>query len=256
MIKGADGQWQEASWADALQAVAQGLSRVRDSHGGGQIGALAAEYATTEEFALLGRLVRALGSENIDFRLRQTDPGFDAALSGAPWLGMPVADLDALDRVLVVGSVLRKDLPLMSQRLRQAAKRGTQVLLVDSVADDPLMPVAARITVAPSSLPQALAQVAVALAQAKEQPVPAEFAGVTPDENAKRVAASLASGSNVAVLMGNMAVAAPQASLLAANARSVADLSGARFGFLPRYEERRVGNECVGQCRFRWWPDY
>ena len=232
MIKGADGQWQEASWADALQAVAQGLSRVRDSHGGGQIGALAAEYATTEEFALLGRLVRALGSENIDFRLRQTDPGFDAALSGAPWLGMPVADLDTLDRVLVVGSFLRKDHPLMAQRLRQAAKRGTQILLVDSAADDPLMPVAARVTVAPSGLPLALAQVAVALAQAKEQPVPAEFAGVTPDENAKLVAASLASGANVAVLMGNMAVASPQASLLAANARGVADLAGARFGFL------------------------
>jgi len=232
MIKGADGQWQEASWADALQAVAQGLSRVRDSHGAGQIGALAAEYATTEEFALLGRLVRALGSENIDFRLRQTDPGFDAALSGAPWLGMPVADLDALDRVLVVGSFLRKDHPLMAQRLRQAVKRGTQVLLVDSAADDPLMPIAARITTAPSGLPLALAQVAVALAQAKEQPVPAEFAGVTPDENAKLIAASLASGSNVAVLMGNMAVAAPQAALLAANARGVADLAGARFGFL------------------------
>jgi len=72
----------------------------------------------------------------------------------------------------------------------------------------------------------------VALAQAKEQPVPAEFAGVTPDDNAKLVAASLASGSNVAVLMGNMAVASPQASLLAANARGVADLAGARFGFL------------------------
>src|SRR5690606_9677915 len=92
--------------------------------------------------------------------------------------------------------------------------------------------VAARVTVAPSSLPLALAQVAVALAQAKEQPVPAEFANVTPDENAKLIAASLASGSNAAVLMGNMAVASPQASLLAANARGVADLAGARFGFL------------------------
>ncbi|KAG1245936.1 hypothetical protein G6F65_020959 [Rhizopus arrhizus] len=104
MIKGTDGKWQEASWADALQAVAQGLSRVRDSFGAGQIGALASEYATTEEYALLGRLVRALGSENIDFRLRQTDPAFDAALTGAPWLGMPIAELDNLDRVLVVGS--------------------------------------------------------------------------------------------------------------------------------------------------------
>lgn len=232
MIKGTDGKWQEASWADALAAVAQGLSRVRDSFGAGQIGALASEYATTEEYALLGRLVRALGSENIDFRLRQTDPAFDAALTGAPWLGMPIAELDNLDRVLVVGSFLRKDHPLMAQRLRQAAKRGTQILMVDSAADDPLMPVAGRVTVAPSELPRALAEVAVALAQAKQAAVPAEFASVTPGENAKIIAASLASGSNTAVLMGNLAVASAQASTLAANGRAVADLAGGKFGFL------------------------
>ncbi|WP_312994398.1 NADH-quinone oxidoreductase subunit NuoG [Achromobacter animicus] len=232
MIKGTDGKWQEASWADALQAVAQGLSRVRDSFGAGQIGALASEYATTEEYALLGRLVRSLGSENIDFRLRQTDPAFDAALTGAPWLGMPIAELDNLDRVLVVGSFLRKDHPLMAQRLRQAAKRGTQILMVDSAADDPLMPVTARITVAPSELARALAEVAVALAQTKEQAVPAEFASVTPGENAKLIAASLASGANTAVLMGNLAVASAQATTLAANGRAVADLSGGKFGFL------------------------
>ncbi|MCV6801546.1 NADH-quinone oxidoreductase subunit NuoG [Achromobacter ruhlandii] len=232
MIKGADGKWQEASWADALAAVAQGLSRVRDSFGAGQIGALASEYAPTEEYALLGRLVRALGSENIDFRLRQTDPAFDAALTGAPWLGMPIAELDNLDRVLVVGSFLRKDHPLMAQRLRQAAKRGTQILMVDSAADDPLMPVAGRLTVAPSELPRALAEVAVALAQAKQAAVPAEFASVTPGENAKIIAASLASGANTAVLMGNLAVASAQASTLAANGRAVADLAGGKFGFL------------------------
>ncbi|AVG43299.1 NADH-quinone oxidoreductase subunit NuoG [Achromobacter insolitus] len=232
MIKGTDGKWQEASWSDALAAVAQGLSRVRDSFGAGQIGALASEYATTEEYALLGRLVRSLGSENIDFRLRQTDPAFDAALTGAPWLGMPIAELDNLDRVLVVGSFLRKDHPLMAQRLRQAAKRGTQILMVDSAADDPLMPVAARITVAPSELARALAEVAVALAQAKEQAVPAEFSSVVPGENAKLIAASLASGANTAVLMGNLAVASAQASTLAANGRAVAELAGGKFGFL------------------------
>ncbi|MBV2156844.1 NADH-quinone oxidoreductase subunit G [Achromobacter denitrificans] len=232
MIKGTDGKWQEASWADALQAVAQGLSRVRDSFGAGQIGALASEYATTEEYALLGRLVRSLGSENIDFRLRQTDAAFDASLTGAPWLGMPIAELDNLDRVLVVGSFLRKDHPLMAQRLRQAAKRGTQILMVDSAADDPLMPVTARITVAPSELARALAEVAVALAQAKEQAVPAEFASVVPGDNAKAIAASLASGANTAVLMGNLAVASAQASTLAANGRAVAGLAGGKFGFL------------------------
>lgn len=232
MIKGADGKWQEASWADALQAVAQGLSRVRDGFGAGQIGALASEYATTEEYALLGRLVRSLGSENIDFRLRQTDPAFDAALSGAPWLGMPIAEIDNLDRVLVVGSFLRKDHPLIAQRLRQAAKRGTQISLIDGAADDPLLPVTARITVAPSGLAAALAEVAVALAQAKEQSVPGEFASVEPGENAKLIAASLASGGNVAVLLGNLAVASPQASVLAANASALAGLAGGKLGFL------------------------
>ncbi|WP_144639894.1 NADH-quinone oxidoreductase subunit NuoG [Bordetella genomosp. 13] len=232
MIKGADGKWQEASWSDALQAVAQGLSRVRDSFGAGQIGALASEYATTEEYALLGRLVRALGSENVDFRLRQTDPAFDAALSGAPWLGLPIAEIDNLDRVLVVGSFLRKDHPLIAQRLRQAAKRGTQISLIDGAADDQLLPVTARLTVAPSELAAALAEVAVALAQAKEQPVAAEFASVVPGENAKLIAASLASGANIAVLLGNLAVSSPVAATLAANASALATLAGGKFGFL------------------------
>ena len=232
MIRDANGQWQVATWADALQAVAQGLTRVRDSFGGGQIGALAAEYSTTEEFALLARLTRALGSDNIDFRLRQTDAGFDAALSGTPWLGMKIADLDTLDRVLVVGSFLRKDHPLMTQRLRQSAKRGAQIMLIDSAADEPLLPVTARMTVAPSELSRALAEVAVALAQLKGQPVPAAFASVAPGENAKLIAASLTSGSNTGVLIGNMALAMPDASLLSANAQLIADLAGARFGFL------------------------
>ncbi|QIM71993.1 NADH-quinone oxidoreductase subunit G [Bordetella trematum] len=232
MIKDANRNWQEASWADALQAVAQGLSRVRESAGAGEIGALATEYATTEEYALLGRLMRALGSENIDFRLRQTDAGFDAALAGTPWLGMPVAELDQLDRVLVVGSFLRKDHPLMAQRLRQAAKRGTQVLMLDSAADDHLMPITARLTLAPSQLARGLAEVAVALAAIKQLAVPAELASVTPGAAAQSIAASLASGEKVAVLLGNLAVNAPDASVLAANAQAVANLAGGRLGFL------------------------
>lgn len=120
----------------------------------------------------------------------------------------------------------------MAQRLRQAVKRGTQVLLLDSAADDPLLPVTARLTLAPSELARGLAEVAVALAQIKQAAVPAEFASVTPGEDAQRIAASLASGSNAAVLMGNLAVSAPNASTLAANGRAIAGLSGAKFGFL------------------------
>lgn len=232
MIKGEDGQWREASWSDALQVVVHGFNNVREQFGAGQIGGIGSHGATTEELALLARLMRALGSENVDFRLRTIDPAFDQAMAGVPWLGMPVAELGQLDRVLVVGSFMRKDHPLMAQRLRQAAKHGTQISFIDSAAEDPLFPVAGRMTVAPSALPNALAEVLVALGNAKSLPVPEVFASVEPSPAAQQIAASLLSGERVAVLLGNMAVASGQASLIAANAAALAKAAGAKFGFL------------------------
>ena len=232
MVKGEDGQWREASWSDALQVAAHGLMDVRDHSGAAHIGALSSEYATLEEMALLGRVTRGLGSENIDFRLRQTDAAFDAALSGAPWLGMPIAELETLDRVLVVGSFLRKDHPLMAQRLRQAVKNGTQVSSIDAAGDDPLFKLTARATVLPAAIADTLAQVAVALAKLKSVEVPAALAGVSADVNAQKIAESLASGVQVSVLLGNTAVNAPDASRIAANAQLVAQLSGGKLGFL------------------------
>jgi NADH-quinone oxidoreductase subunit G len=232
MVKSSDGQWHEASWSDALQAVAQGLMQVRDASGAAQIGSLASEYATLEEMALLARVTRGLGSENIDFRLRQTDSGFDAALTGAPWLGMNINALDTLDRVLVVGSFLRKDHPLMAQRLRQAVKRGTQVSVIETAADDPLFPLTARATTLPSLLASTLAQVAVALAKAKASEIPAALSAVEPSPEAQQIAASLASGERVAVLLGSTAVNAPDAARIAANAQLVAQLASGQLGFL------------------------
>jgi len=232
MIKGADGQWREASWSDALQEVVKGVNKVRQQHGNDQLGAIASPVATTEELALMARLTRALGSQNVDFRLRYLDPGLDQAVAGVPWLGLPVAELEQLDRVLVVGSFLRKDHPLMAHRLRQAVKRGAQVSFIGAAAADPLFSVYGQLTVAPSALPGAVAEVLAAAAQAAGQPEPQALAGVSPSDEAKRIAASLASGQKVAVLMGNMAVTSAQASLIAANASALAAAVGGRFGFL------------------------
>ncbi|MBP6020594.1 MAG: NADH-quinone oxidoreductase subunit G [Burkholderiaceae bacterium] len=232
MIKGTDGEWREASWSDALQVVVQGFNTVREQFGPEQIGAIGSSLATTEELALLARLTRALGSENVDFRLRQTDPAFSQSLNGVPWLGMPISELNQLDRVLVVGSFLRQEQPLMAQRLRQAVKHGTQVSFIGSVADDPLFPVHARMTVAPSQVANALAEVLLATGTAVGQATPGALEGLLASDAAQAIATSLASGERVAILLGNLAVASPQASLIAANASALAQATDAKFGFL------------------------
>lgn len=232
MIKGDDGVWREASWADALQAAAQGLLAVRDADGATQIGAIATEMATLEEMSLLGRLARGLGSENIDVRTRLSDPSLDQSLTGAPWLGMGISDLSTLDRVLVVGSFMRADHPLMTQRLRQIVKKGAQVSAIDVAADDPLMRLHARVTVRPSRLADSLAEVAVAVAAIKSVAVPPEFAGIEPGDQARKIAQSLASGEKRAILLGNVATHAEDASRLAANAQWIAQHVDATFGFL------------------------
>ena len=233
MVRGDDGQWRESSWNDAMQTIVAGMNAVREKFGADQLGCIGSATSTTEELALLARLGRALGTENVDFRLRQTDARLDGALAGVPWLGMPLTALNELDRVLVVGSFLRKDHPLMAQRLRQAVKRGAQVSFIDSAADNPLFnAIAGRITVAPSQLANSLAQVLVAVAKAKDAAVPAGLEGVQVSAQAQQIADSLASGERVAILLGNMAVNSDQASVIAANANAIAQASGGKLGFL------------------------
>ena len=204
-----DGQWQETDWQTALEAVVQGLQAA-----GTSLGVLASPHATLEELYLAQGVARSLGG-SIESRLRQSDYSAEGKRRGAPWLGMPVADLSNLDRVLVVGSFLRKDHPLIANRLRQAAKRGTQVSVIHCTGDDLLMRVAHTLVVSPADLPAALASVAEGVS------------GV-----AGEIAASLKSGQKIAILLGNFAQQHPQAAQLQAIAQALAAATGATLGFL------------------------
>jgi len=198
-----DGGWREVDWQTALERVATGLREA-----GGDVGVLASPHATLEELYLAGRVARGLGGA-ADFRLRHSDFSADGKRAGIPWLGMPVAELNELDQILVVGSFLRKDHPLLAHRLRQAAKRGAAVHVLHCADDELLMPVANKVVVAPSELPAALARVA-------QGPI----------------GAALKTGKRSAVLLGNLAQQHPAASTLHALAQQLAEASGAKLGFL------------------------
>jgi NADH-quinone oxidoreductase subunit G len=243
------GVWKEVEWQVALDFIARELKRIRDQHGAGSIGMLATPHQTLEELFLLGKLAREFSSGNVDFRLRQSDFSADGGLAGAPWLGMPVADIIRLDRVLVVGSTLRKDHPLIAHRLRQAAKRTTQLNFINPFDDELLMRVANKAVVAPAGMPDMLAQVLKSAAEQKGAPVPEAVRGVTVSDAAQRIAASLAGGSNAAVFLGNLAQHHPQAAQLHALAQALAQVTGARYGFLGE-AANSVGGTIAGCVPF------
>jgi NADH-quinone oxidoreductase subunit G len=225
------GQWKEVDWQTALEYVANGLKNIQRDHGASSIGALVNPSSTVEEAYLAGNLLRALGSDNIDARLRRAE---FVAGEGVQWLGTSIASLSTLQRVLVVGSNLRKDHPLFAQRIRQAARQGAQVNAIASAkqlakADAWAMPLSTAVVSEASDWALALADVAAAIAVAKG--VTAPVAGEA-SEQGKAIANSLLSGERKAVLLGNGAAHHANASSLLALANWIGEQTGASVGYL------------------------
>ena len=248
------GAWTTVDWQTALDYVTRGLTQISVEHGPARIGALGSAHSTVEELHLLAKLVRGLGSENIDFRTRHADFGGDdsgtAATTATPtsvrWLGTSIASLSNLQRVLVVGSFLRKDHPLFAQRIRQATRKGAKVHSINAAHDDWLMTMASTSSVAPSGWVQALADVAAAIGAAggANGGAAAPMAGQVTDA-AKAIATSLLSGERKAILLGNAAAQHPQATTLLALANWIGAQTGASVGYLTE-AGNTVGAQLVG----------
>ncbi len=243
MVREGD-RWLEVDWQKALAQAAGALKVIRETHGAEAIGFLASPHQTVEELALMAQLARGLGCENIDHRLDQADC---PPVVGAPWLGMAIADLDSLDRVLLVGTTLRMEQPLIAHRLRQVVKRGAQLNVVHAADDDLLTRVANKIIVKPSALAAVLAGIAKALQEAGKDvgSVSAALAGAVVTDAARAIAASLASGERKAVLLGGMARQHPARADLHRLAQAIALATGAHFGFLVD-SANAVGASVVG----------
>ena len=238
------GEWKTVDWQTALEYVANGLKQIKADHGADSIGTLASPHSTLEELYLAASLMRGIGSDNIDYRLRNAE---FAQATGIRWLGMPVASLSALQRVLVVGSNLRKDHPLFAQRVRQAARKGCAISVINSVSelstpDAWAMPIANAVMADSGEWVQSLADVAAAIALDKGVSAPA--AGHVTDA-AKAIAKSLLGGERKAILLGNAAAHHAHASSLLALANWIGAQTGASVGYLTE-AANTVGAQLAG----------
>ncbi|NMM07250.1 NADH-quinone oxidoreductase subunit NuoG [Polaromonas sp.] len=238
------GEWQTVDWQTALEYVANGLKQIKSEHGAASIGTLASPHSTLEELYLAASLMRGLGSENIDYRLRNAE---FSPVASVHWLGTSIASLSQLQRALVVGSNLRKDHPLFAQRIRQSVRKGCALNAINSVAelaapDAWAMPVANALTTAPDAWAQALADVASVIATEKGVSAPAAGQATA---TAQAIAKSMLGGERKAILLGNAAAHHVNASSLLALAQWIGAQTGATVGYLTE-AANTVGAQLAG----------
>jgi NADH-quinone oxidoreductase subunit G len=226
-----DGTLQAVDWEVALTAAAEGLQKAVAAHGGAAIGFLASPMTTVEELYLLALIARGLGSPNIDHRLRQLD--FRAQEHDAlfPNLGLKIADIEHLDGLLVVGSNLRYEVPMLAHRIRKAAVRnaGAHVAFLNPRRFDYMFPVAAY-AVAETDLVGELAAVVRAAAAAADKPVPEGVGTADINDSHRAAVGALKNGTRRAVILGTLAQRHPAYSELKALAAMLAELCAASVG--------------------------
>ncbi len=226
-----DGVLQAVDWEVALNEAAEGLQKVAAAHGGAAAGFLASPMATVEELYLLAQIARGIGSSNIDHRLRQLDFRGQDSEAAFPHLGLKIADIERLEGILVVGSNLRHEMPLLAHRIRKAAVKagGAKVAFLNPRRFEYMFPVAAYAT-AETDLVSELAAVVRAAAETAGKPAPGVAAGATVTEVHRALAGALMNGARRAVILGTLAQRHPAYAELKALAGMLGELCGASVG--------------------------
>jgi NADH-quinone oxidoreductase subunit G len=235
MVK-VNGEWNEVDWETALDVVKNSLSVLTDSNSSNQIGAIASASSTLEELYLLQKFVRGIGSNNIDSRLKQSDFSDQDIAPSFPYLGQSISEFDTLQAAFLIGSNVRKDQPIINHRLRKAALHGASVMALNPIDYDFNFPLQTKSIVAPDMMPMELASVLKALIDSSNEDVDQQIKqsidkAIVNDVH-RTIADNLVDADDAIVLLGNLATAHPQFSLLSSLAGLIAKLSDSKLGYL------------------------
>lgn len=229
--------WKNVDWETALSYATEGLQRVKQANGVSKLGAIGSASSTIEELYLLQKLMRGLGSNNVDHRTRQLDFSDQDIEPVLPSLGQSIPDLENLNAALLIGSNVRKDQPIISHRLRKAALKGAQVMFVNSLDYEFNFPVTENIVTSPVNTSWELAAICKALLSISGERGPAGLAELLSNAEAHdthvNIAKHLHSANQAAVLIGTQVMGQPEFATIRALANVIAQLSNARLGYLP-----------------------
>ncbi|HEY0562094.1 MAG TPA: NADH-quinone oxidoreductase subunit NuoG [Methylophilus sp.] len=242
-----NGQWQETDWKTALEFAAGQLKDITKQYGSDALGVLVSPNSTMEEGYLIKQLANGLGCGNIDYRLRQTDFRMDGKRVGTPWMGCDIQEIESLDRILLIGSNLRNEHPLLAQRFRKAVANGAELSIVSPLDNNPLMDIAHKVIVRPNDMVNVLGQILKAMSglQRLSLCLPPSLNALLEEirvrPNTQAMAESLAGlgkevdliAPKVGIFLGNMALSDPRFTEMYSMAEAIGGISGAKGGILP-----------------------
>jgi len=242
-----NGQWQETDWKTALEFAAGQLKDITKQYGGDALGVLVSPNSTMEEGYLIKQLAKSLGCGNIDYRLRQTDFRLDGKRLGTPWMGCNIQEIEELDRILLIGSNIRNEHPLLAQRFRKAVANGAELSIVSALDNNPLMDIAHKVIVRPNDMVNVLGQILKAMSglQKLSLCLPPSLNQLLDEikvrPNTQAIAESLAGitqnvvliAPKVGIFLGNLALSDPRFTEMYSMAEAIGGISGAKGGILP-----------------------
>ena len=236
MVK-VDGRWQNVSWEEGLRVASEALRGAVTAYGGANLAVLMSPSVSTEEYFLAQRLARGLDCPNIDHRLREQDFGDDKACNQARAFQSPMAAIDAADTILLIGSNIRHEAPILGQRVRKAWRKGAQVAALNPIDWNFHFTLANKLITAPQHMVAELAALAHAVSNVTGKDVPASLqaalASIQVGEAHTAMAQMLIGDGNKMLILGQAAMAHEQASWLRQLSAWIAAATGAVLNKVP-----------------------
>ena len=233
-LKREKNQWKEIDWEEAYELIEKNITDI-DIKKSNKIGIICSPQSTLEEGFLLKKIAKELNTSHIDYRLLEK-----SFSENNNWLGCKIDEIESHDAILVVGSNLKHDQPLLAHRFRRYANKKNNFSIITSYDDFYSTRCLEKVIVNPSAYINYLLMILKQVQLSTKYKINSEviknlLKAVKPSNEAKRIAKSLLSNKSKAIFLGHQILHLDDGDNIKLVAMHIAQAVGATFGLIPGY---------------------
>ena len=233
-LKREKNQWKEIDWEEAYELIEKNITDI-DIKKSNKIGIICSPQSTLEEGFLLKKIAKELNTSHIDYRLLEK-----SFSENNNWLGCKIDEIESHDAILVVGSNLKHDQPLLAHRFRRYANKKNNFSIITSYDDFYSTRCLEKVIVNPSAYINYLLMILKQVQLSTKYKINSEviknlLKTAKPSNEAKIIAKSLLSNKSKAIFLGQQILHLDDGDNIKLVAMHIAQAVGATFGLIPGY---------------------